>query len=134
LSEGGGDDVGYIWRYDPLAESSETASIQSYLMLSGHTDTVTNVGFNFDGTLAFTGSYDGTIRIYNVGSGEMIQVLEGPEDVEWASWHPKGNAIVAGSKDGTVWLWLAHEGRCLQVFAGHEGGVTCGGITSDGKQ
>jgi ribosome assembly protein SQT1 len=35
--------------------------------------------------------------------------------VEWAVWHPKGNAVLAGSADGTAWMWLAHNGQCVQV-------------------
>lgn len=41
--------------------------------------------------------------------------------------------MVAGSKDGTIWMWLAHNGQCVQVFAGHDGEVTCGLFTCDGK-
>ena len=62
-----------------------------------------------------------------------MQVLEGPEDIEWAEWHSKGNAVLAGSKDGTVWMWMAHNGQCVQVFAGHDGGVAAGCFSSDGK-
>ena len=40
---------------------------------------------------------------------------------------------MAGSKDGTIWMWLAHNGQCVQVFAGHDGEVTCGLFTQDGK-
>lgn len=76
------------------------------------------MGFNFNGSLALTGSYDGMVRIWDVQNGSLLQVLEGPDDVEWAQWHSKGNAIIAGSKDGTVWMWLAHNGQCMQVFAG----------------
>lgn len=83
-----------------------------------HTDTVTSVGFNFDGKLALTGSYDGTVKIWNVDTSELVVVLDGPEDIEWAEWHKKGNAVIAGSTDGTIWMWLTHNGQCVQVFAG----------------
>lgn len=53
------------------------------------------------------------------------------------SLHPpnnkKGNVLIAGSKDGTIWMWLAHTGHCVHVLTGHEGPVTCGLFTSDGK-
>jgi ribosome assembly protein SQT1 len=97
---------------------NETLNLVSVTELLGHTDTVTCVGFNFDGTLALTASYDGTVRIWKVPSGELVQVLEGPEDIEWAEWHVKGNAVVAGSRDGTIWMWLTFNGQCVQVFAG----------------
>jgi hypothetical protein len=29
--------------------------------------------------------------------GELKQILEGPEDIEWADWHSKGNAVLAGN-------------------------------------
>lgn len=71
--------------------------------MSGHTDTVSSVGFNYDGTLALTGSYDGTIRVWSVETGECKITLEGPEDIEFAEWHSKGNAILAGSRDGMLY-------------------------------
>eukprot|EP01038_Epipyxis_sp_PR26KG_P006200 gene6200-8538_t len=128
---GGGDDRGFIWKYG----SSPSANEDSELLfeLNGHTDTVTSVGFNYDGSLALTGSYDGTVRIWKVDDGECIQVLEGPEDIEWAEWHSKGNAVIAGSRDGTIWMWLTYNGQCVQVFAGHDGGVSSGCFSKDGK-
>ena len=70
---GGGDDRGHIWAYDTrkadrdsseaeAAEAPEATGmglglgVVSALVLEGHTDTVSCVGFNFDGTLALTGS------------------------------------------------------------------------------
>lgn len=114
---GGGDDRAFLWRYSPGAPESEDfgAGIEQGLELGGHTDTVTSVGFNFDGSLALTGSYDGKIQIWNTSSGALVQTLEGPEDIEWAVWHPRGNAVLAGSGDGTAWMWMTHNGQCVQV-------------------
>lgn len=136
---GGGDDTAYIWNYKRNNIDSNNTEIinnenkQNSIKLEGHTDTVTSVGFNFNGNLALTGGYDGLIKIWNVNTGELVQTLEGPEDIEWAQWHMKGNAVIAGSRDGTIWMWLAHNGQCVHVFAGHDGAVTCGGFTKDGK-
>ena len=110
---GGGDDRAFIWLYETNhtvntdnGSTINTNSNHSPLLfeLSGHTDTVSTVGFNYDGTMALTGSYDGTIRIWSVETGELKLVLEGPEDIEFAEWHSKGNAIMAGSKDGNYLL------------------------------
>jgi ribosome assembly protein SQT1 len=131
---GGVDDKAYLWEV-PRQLSSESAEATDvrYTEFVGHTDTVTSVGFNFNGNQFLTGSYDGTVRIYNVDSKELVVTLEGPEDIEWAKWHSRGNAVIAGSKDGTIWLWLSHNGQCMQVFTGHGGLVNCGGFTQDGK-
>lgn len=134
IVSGGGDDRAFLWTYDiSVSDVPTEARVLSCVELSGHTDTVTAVGFNFDGTAILTAAYDGTIRTWDSGTGTLRLVLDGPEDVEWAQWHSKGNAIVAGSKDGTIWMWLAHDGQCVQVFAGHEGGVSTGCFGSDGK-
>lgn len=153
---GGGDDRAFLWKYvipsDLSVLGATESSLEQYgksiefcIELPGHTDTVTAVGFNFDGTLALTGGYDGVINIWSLAHSSsdsdpsqsiqptLLHKLEGPEDVEWATWHSKGNAVLAGSKDGTIWMWLANTGQCVQVFAGHDGGVTCGLFTLDGK-
>lgn len=127
---GGGDDKAYLWTYIQDSARGNTQLIREYL---GHTDSVTTVGFNFDNSLVLTGSYDGTVKIWTKFDGIMKMSLEGPEDVEWAEWHSKGNAVVAGSRDGTIWMWLAHSGECVHVFAGHDGEVSTGCFTRDGK-
>lgn len=139
---GGGDDKGFLWRFD-----TEDHRIVDQIELSGHSDTVTSVGFNFNGLLMLTGSYDGSIQIWRImdrkdklNVSKVLLIGDGPEDIEWATWHPKGNCVVAGSKDSTVWMWLVthnssdeYQSQCIQVFAGHEGEVTCGDFTADGK-
>eukprot|EP01041_Mallomonas_annulata_P004869 gene4869-9701_t len=135
---GGGDDKGYIWQYNSTDSSlgEMGRGIISYHELGGHTDTVTAVGFSFDGTLAFTAGYDGVIKVWDVDTGDLKGTFDGPQDIEWAQWHNKGRAIIAGSSDGTAWMWVEIDGnwQCMQVFAGaHDGGVSSGCFSKDGK-
>lgn len=74
---GGGDDMGHIWRTDNGEELAR---------LDGHTDSVTSVGFNFDGEMVATGGMDGKVRVWRrKGEGylnwEFVIGLEGPEEV-----------------------------------------------------
>ncbi|GAA5923607.1 hypothetical protein JCM1841_001298 [Sporobolomyces salmonicolor] len=130
---GGEDDLAYIFRTDTGAQLAK---------LSGHSDSVTSVGWNFDGSMVATGGMDGKVRVWRaVGSQpweerqwEFLTNLEGPDEVNWIDWHPKGNLLLAGGADGTVWLWNLPSGNTLHVLSGHITSVTCGRFTPDGKR
>jgi len=49
-------------------------------LLSGHAGSVTSVGFSADGSKVVSGSDDGTVKIWNADSGEVIQTLSGEID------------------------------------------------------
>lgn len=71
---------------------------------------------NCAGSLLATASLDSTVRVWRVSDGSCVQTLEGPGDgVEWLTWHPKGDVVLAGSEDFTLWMWLAQSGNCMQV-------------------
>ncbi|KAI0029710.1 WD40 repeat-like protein [Vararia minispora EC-137] len=128
---GGEDDLGYIWDI----ETGKTV-----VKLSGHSDSVACVAFSSDGEMVSTGGMDGRVRIWRrVGkqdwkTWEFLTELQGPDEVMWLKWHPKGPVLLAGSNDSTVWLWQLPSGNTMQVFAGHTGPVTCGDFTPDGKR
>ncbi|KAL6061282.1 DDB1- and CUL4-associated factor 11 [Balamuthia mandrillaris] len=54
----------------------------------------------------YTGSYDGSVYVYDVISGEVVTKLHGHEaTVRDVSWHPFDPNIVSTSWDGTVRMW-----------------------------
>ncbi|RKP09831.1 WD40-repeat-containing domain protein [Thamnocephalis sphaerospora] len=123
-ASGGGDDKAYLWRSDTGEQLFE---------LAGHTDSVTALAFSADGQYVASGGMEGKVNVWKVQTGELAVTLEGPEEVEWVTWHPKGNVVLAGAHDSTVWMWMVPSGACMNVFAGHSGSVTCGRFTHDGK-
>jgi len=139
---GGGDDKAFLHIL-----SSDTKSTNTIPLEHKHTDSVSCVAINIKyANLTKTpnyiavGSYDGTIILYDPKHGHKIHVLDGPTDVEFLSFHPKGGSVLlAGSiADATVWMYHIPTAKCLQVFVGHEcnsegGGVTTGSFTPDGK-
>ena len=68
---GGGDDKAYIWK---VADGS------TLFELSGHTDSISSVKFNFDGKLLATSSFDCSVKIWEVQTGKLTSTLEGPSD------------------------------------------------------
>ncbi|KAH9039707.1 ribosome biogenesis protein Sqt1 [Lactarius hengduanensis] len=130
-ASGGGDDSGYIW---------DVTDGETIVKLTGHADSVTATAFSSDGEMVSTGGMDGRVRVWRrVGTDdyktwEFLTELQGPDEVMWLRWHPKGPVLLAGSNDSTVWLWQLPSGNTMQVFAGHTGPVQCGDFTPDGKR
>ncbi|KAF9048700.1 ribosome biogenesis protein Sqt1 [Panaeolus papilionaceus] len=130
-ASGGEDDLGYIW---------DITDGEIIVKLTGHTDSVTSTAWSADGEMIATGGMDGKIRVWRrVGTEhyrtwEFLTELQGPDEVMFLRWHPKGNVLLAGSNDSTLWLWQLPSGNTMQVFAGHSGPVNCGEFTPDGKR
>ncbi|KAG1750800.1 ribosome biogenesis protein Sqt1 [Suillus lakei] len=128
---GGEDDLGYIW---------DITDGEVIVKLTGHTDSVCSASFSSDGQMVATGGMDGKVRIWrrvgtvNFRNWEFLTELQGPDEVIWLRWHPRGTILLAGSNDSTVWLWQLPSGNTMQVFAGHSGPVQCGEFTPDGKR
>ncbi|KDR76235.1 hypothetical protein GALMADRAFT_67491 [Galerina marginata CBS 339.88] len=130
-ASGGEDDLGYIW---------DITDAEVIVKLTGHTDSVTSTAWSADGEMVATGGMDGKIRIWrrvgkeNYRTWEFLTELQGPDEVMFLRWHPKGAVLLAGSNDSTLWLWQLPSGNTMQVFAGHSGPVNCGEFTPDGKR
>ncbi|TPX59050.1 hypothetical protein PhCBS80983_g02721 [Powellomyces hirtus] len=121
---GGGDDRGYLWRADTGA---------TMYQLPKHDDSIVAVAFSADGQYAATGGMDGKVHVSSVNSGELVVTLEGPTEITWINWHPRGAVLLAGTEDATMWMWQIPSGTCMNVFSGHIEGITCGQFSPDGK-
>ncbi|RSH85891.1 uncharacterized protein EHS24_004076 [Apiotrichum porosum] len=97
--------------------------------LKGHTDGVMCLQYhtalsNPSYPVLITGSYDRTVRIWNLDSGELVQTLRGHARAVRALQFDQ-MLLFTGSMDGTVRMWNWRKGECLRVLEGHSDGVIC---------
>lgn len=124
IASGGGDDKAFLW-------NKEDGSVIH--CLEGHSDSVAALAFSYDGKYLATGGLDGAVKIWLVSTGKLEADLEGADEVEWVTWHPKGHVVLAGSASGSTFMWSVPNGTLMNVFSGHNSRVTSGGFTPDGK-
>jgi F-box/WD-40 domain protein MET30 len=71
-----------------------------------------------------TGSYDKTVKVWNLDTGEVIRTMKGHTRVVRALQFDQV-MLVTGSSDRTLRIWNWRTGECLRVLEGHEDGVIC---------
>jgi serine/threonine protein kinase len=101
--------------------------------LDGHTDHVFHTAF-VDQARAVSASVDGTLRLWNLRTGEVVREFSGhTSDVFWVAVSTDGTRLLSASKDNTARLWDLETGNTLQTFKGHAGNVYCAIFAVDGK-
>lgn len=88
-------------------------------VIEGHTDAVLSVMFSPDGRYIVTGSLDGTVRTWDVGTGAALNIMKGHSDrVTGVSFSPDCNnrQIASASHDCTLRIWDFASGAPLHVI------------------
>lgn len=115
-----------IWIYD-------TTNGNELSLLTGHTQGVTSVCFNSDGSILASGSYDDTIRLWNMETGKFIRKLTGHNsNVYTIAFSPDDRTIVSGSRDEMIGFWDVETGNLNKTIAGHANGVYGVSYSSNG--
>ena len=101
--------------------------------LQGHSDWVTSVSFSPDGLTLVSGSWDHTIRLWNMASQQEIATLQGHSGtVSSVSFSPDGLTLVSGSWDHTIRLWNMASQQEIATLQGHSDWVRSVSFSPDG--
>ena len=86
----------------------------------GHDNGVTCL--QFDHNILATGSYDSTVKIWNIETGEVIRTLRGHTGTVRTLQFDDGK-LITGSFDKTIKIWNWQTGECLSTLQCHTEGV-----------
>ena len=106
----------------------------SLAQLKGHLGPVRAVAFMRTGRELVTGSWDGTVRLWNLESDRQSEVLMRYTDSIYAmAVSPDGATLASGGTDGTVKLFDLNTRRERVALKGHTGPVMSLAFSRDGK-
>ena len=112
---------------------TRVATAQPKATLEGHTDNVWSVAFRPNGKMLASGSWDQTVRLWNVNTGHLLHTLRGHTDtVMSVAFSPDGNTLASGSWDGTIRLWNPRNGKLKRTLREHTNGISSVAFSPDG--
>ena len=97
--------------------------------MRGHSGWVTCV--DFVANKLVSSSYDGTVRVWNTQTGNMLQTLTSGRNLSEMSplwcvqFHDHSKRVIAGATDSQIREWDMLTGTIIRKYLGHLGGVKC---------
>src|SRR5450432_3351480 len=102
-------------------------------ILQGHTDRVSSVDWSPDGQWLASGSYDGSVRIWDTQEVANLLVREKSGLIEAVVWSPDSRLLASCSEDGLVLISRVVDGSLVRSFK-HTGPVSALCWSPDGEQ
>src|SRR5690606_17817013 len=97
--------------------------------LEGHTNAVSSVEFSADGTTLLSSSRDGTLRLWDVASGNNLRVFGTRSELLFDAAFATDDRLVV---DSTMRVWDAGSGALVAQFDGPTAGVQSLDVSPDG--
>jgi WD40 repeat protein len=102
--------------------------------LGGHSDWVHSLAISPDGRTLASGSFDKTIKLWQLSTGQLIHTLsKHSKGVLCVAISPDGKTLASGSFDETIKLWRLDTGELIDTLKGHSSSVRSLAISPDSQ-
>ena len=103
--------------------------------LNGHSSSVNAVAVTADGKRAISGSWDNTLKVWDLTTGKEQFTLKGHTSLVYAvAVTADGKRAISGSYDNTLKVWDLTTGKEQFTLNGHTNSVYALAVTADGKR
>lgn len=100
-----------------VGPSNHMAGGDTLVEFKGHSNFCFSVKFSPQGNLLVSGSFDETVKVWDVRSGECVVTLPAHSDpVTGVDFNRDGTCIVSSSHDGLIRIWDVATGECLKTI------------------
>ena len=118
----------------PVAQRLDVDTGETIAQRGAHRLSITTVAFSGDGRFGLTGSYDKTLRVWDLATHELVDTLYPPhDDVVYAAVAARDVPLAASAGgDGRVRLWDLETLACRATLEGHAHRVYDVALSPDG--
>jgi WD40 repeat protein len=96
---------------------------------------VGTISFNRKGDRLVSASLDQTLKIWDVETGECLQMLQGHQGwVMGAVFFSDNQTVASASSDQSIKVWNSQTGQCLNTLRGHTNWVWTVAVSPDGRK
>jgi len=104
----------YLLIFFLLAQSFLFAQEPEVVLTTGHTDMVTSIDYNKDGSIMATGSLDKLVKLWDVKSAKELRTLSGNDGrIESVEFSPSGKFISAVLNSNQIKIWEVSTGKLI---------------------
>src|SRR5262249_43125219 len=84
---------------------------------TGHSNFVMSIAFSPDGKTLVSGSWDQTVKLWDVATGAELRTFKGHSAyIDTVAFSSDGTTLASGSQDKTIKLWDASTGKELHTL------------------
>jgi WD40 repeat protein len=115
---------------DTANSAIETHCIQSLL---GHTSWVFSAIYSPDESQIASTSMDGTVRLWDVATGDCLHVLPHEHWTIRTIFSPDGGELIVSGRSSNIYVWDTRSGVLLRTLTGHNDWIWTISLTTDGQ-